>query len=155
MGGGGEAGPPWPPRTPTTLTRKKHRQIKLQLLLKYEYGQLIRRYSKSTLVIRGSWNRTKFPKNKIVTGKTPFFVICPFCTHHSICLIIGFCLGSFVWKWCVSSFGLSIKKRYSSFLKKVFIFQKNCFKVKSIENVSNFHWLSQENKPIPQTEGYF
>ena len=27
---------------------------------------------------------------RIVTGKTPFFVIGPFCTHHSICLNIGF-----------------------------------------------------------------
>ena len=24
------------------------------------------------------------------TGKTPFFVVRPFCTHHSICLNIGF-----------------------------------------------------------------
>ena len=29
-------------------------------------------------------------KNKVVTGKTPFFVIGPFCTHRSICLNIGF-----------------------------------------------------------------
>ena len=27
------------------------------------------------------------------------------------------------------------KKRYSTFLKKVFVFQKICFKVKSIEDV--------------------
>ena len=37
-------------------------------------------------------------KNKVVTGKTPFFVIGPFCTPHSICLNIGFWQGSFVWK---------------------------------------------------------
>ena len=24
-----------------------------------------------------------FSKNEVVTGKTPFFVIDPFCTHHS------------------------------------------------------------------------
>ena len=29
-------------------------------------------------------------KNKAVTGKTLFFVIGPFCTHHSNCLNIGF-----------------------------------------------------------------
>ena len=29
-------------------------------------------------------------KNKVVTGKTPFFVIGPFGGHHSICLSIGF-----------------------------------------------------------------
>ena len=40
------------------------------------------------LFIRGT--ETKFLKNKVVTGKTPFFVIGPFCTHHSICLNISF-----------------------------------------------------------------
>ena len=29
-------------------------------------------------------------KNKVVTGKTPLFVIGPFCSRHSICLNIGF-----------------------------------------------------------------
>ena len=29
-------------------------------------------------------------KNKLVAGKTPFFVIGPFCSHHFICLNIGF-----------------------------------------------------------------
>ena len=28
---------------------------------------------------------TKFSKNKVVTGNTPFFVIGPFRTSHSIC----------------------------------------------------------------------
>ena len=35
--------------------------------------------------------------------KTPFFVIDPFCTHHSICLKSGFWHDSFVWKRCVSN----------------------------------------------------
>ena len=51
------------------------------------------------LFITGSQTETKFQKNKVVTGKTPFFVIGPFCTHYSICLKIGFLCGSFVWKW--------------------------------------------------------
>ena len=42
------------------------------------------------LFMRGSWTETKFSKNKVVTGKTPFFVIVPFCTDHTICLNIGF-----------------------------------------------------------------
>ena len=50
---------------------------------------------------------------------------------------------------------LSTKKRSSSFLKMVFVFQKIYFKVKSIENVQNFHWLSHKNMPISQTESYF
>ena len=40
--------------------------------------------------------KQNFQKNKVVTGKTLFFVIGPFCTHHSICLNIGFCYISFV-----------------------------------------------------------
>ena len=31
-----------------------------------------------------------FQKNKVVTGKSPFFVIGQFRSHHSICLNIGF-----------------------------------------------------------------
>ena len=41
------------------------------------------------LFIRGSETETKFSKNKVVTGKTPFFVISPFCTNYPICLNIG------------------------------------------------------------------
>ena len=31
-----------------------------------------------------------FQKNKVVTGKTPLFVMAPFCSRHFICLNIGF-----------------------------------------------------------------
>ena len=34
--------------------------------------------------------KQNFRKRKVVTGKTLFFVIGPFCTPHSICLNIGF-----------------------------------------------------------------
>ena len=54
-----------------------------------------------------------FRKNKKVTGKTSFFVIGLSCTPHSICLNINFWL--------------------SSFLKKVFAFEKAGFKVKVIK----------------------
>ena len=37
-------------------------------------------------------------KNKVVTGKTPFSEIGPFCSYYSICLNIDFWCGSFVWK---------------------------------------------------------
>ena len=33
--------------------------------------------------------KQNFQKSKVVIGKTPFFVVHPFCTHHSICLNIG------------------------------------------------------------------
>ena len=39
---------------------------------------------------RGFSTETKFLKNVLVSGKTPFFMISPFCTLHSICLNIGF-----------------------------------------------------------------
>ena len=46
------------------------------------------------LCLRGFLSETKFSKKKKkkkkVTGKTPFFVIGPFCTHHSNYLDIGF-----------------------------------------------------------------
>ena len=31
-------------------------------------------------------------KNKVVPGKTPLFLICPFCTHHFIRFNIVFCM---------------------------------------------------------------
>ena len=34
--------------------------------------------------------KENFRKNKVVTGKTPFFVIGPSCTPNSSCLNIGF-----------------------------------------------------------------
>ena len=36
--------------------------------------------------------KQNFQKNKVITGKTPFFVIGPFCTHHSIFLNIDWLL---------------------------------------------------------------
>ena len=39
------------------------------------------------LSVGDSYSETK---KKVVAGKTPFFVIGPFCTSHSICLKIGF-----------------------------------------------------------------
>ena len=50
---------------------------------------------------------------------------------------------------------LSTKKRYSSFSKKVFVFQKTCFKVKVLKTFKILHWLSHKNMRISQTEGYF
>ena len=50
------------------------------------------------LFLRGSKTEANFPKYKVVTGKTPLFVICPFCSRYSICLNIGFGQSSFQWK---------------------------------------------------------
>ena len=69
-----------------------------------------------------------FKKNKVVSGTTPFFVIGPFFTPHSICLNVGFLWGTFA----LSNIILSTLKLYPSFLKKVFVFQRTCFKVKEL-----------------------
>ena len=45
----------------------------------------------------------------------------------------------------------STKKRYSNFLKKVFVFQKTCFKFKVLKTFK----ISSEKMPILQTDGYF
>ena len=55
-----------------------------------EYGYLRGWYIKSTLYTRFlNWNKI-LEKKKVVTGKTLFFVIGPFCTPRSICFNICF-----------------------------------------------------------------
>ena len=56
-------------------------------------------------------------------------MMAPFRTPHSVCLKIGFWQGNFVWKYALSFIAPWTKKSYSSFLKKVLVFQKTCFKV--------------------------
>ena len=84
------------------------------------------------LFIRGSLTETKFSKSSY--WQTPFFVIGTFCSHHFIfiCLDIGF------WYDAFSILLLSTKKRYSSFLKKVFIFQEIYFKAEVLKTFKIF-----------------
>ena len=70
--------------------------------------------------------------HQVVTDKTLFFVIGPFCTHHSICPNI-FWYGSLYGNDAFSILVLSTKNWYSSFLKKVFVFQIFYFKVKVLK----------------------
>ena len=77
-----------------------------------------------------------FPKNEVVTGKSPLFVIGPFCSHHPICLNIG--RAVFNGNGVVLILVASTEKRYSSFLKKVFALQKICFKVKVLKTFETF-----------------
>ena len=58
----------------------------------------------SQMFFTGFYAQTSFQikkTNKVVSGKTPFFVIGPFCTPDSVCINTGFWQGSFVWKCCV------------------------------------------------------
>ena len=85
----------------TILTGKNHRAIKLQRLRKvriWAFGSLVHQIKSWQDVFKLTQN---LQKNKAVTGRTPFFLISPFCSHHFICLNIGFWYGSYVWKWCV------------------------------------------------------
>ena len=47
------------------------------------------------------------------------------------------------------------KKRYSSFLKRVCIFQKQCFKVEILKTLEISGDCHQKNMPISKAEGYF
>ena len=109
------------------LAGKKHPQIKTQRFRKiwtWIFGWLVHQIISLYKILELKQN---FLKNKVVTGKTPFFAIGPLHTLHSICLKIGFWQSSFVWK-CILV--LSTKKRYSCVLKRVCVFQKFFFKVK-------------------------
>ena len=67
----------------------------------YEYGHLGCCYIKCT-VYKRFLNWTKYSKKKKISYcQTPFFVMGPFCTPHSICLNISFWYDSFVWKYYV------------------------------------------------------
>ena len=92
-----------------TLTGKKNLQIKLQCFRKawiWTFRWLVHQINSLYEVHTPKLN---FRKNKVVTGKTPFFVIGSFCTPHSICLNIGFWQISFVWKWCAFSLYSQLK----------------------------------------------
>ena len=68
-------------------------------------------------------------------------MICPFCSPHSICLNIGFWQSSFAVLYgnvMLSILVLSTKKQYSSFLKRVCVFQKMYFKVKVLKSFNIF-----------------
>ena len=104
---------------------------------------------------RGSYTKAKFSKNKVVTDKTPFFVIDPYCTPYSMCVNIGLGRAVLYGNISFSILILPTKKRYSSFLKKVlFFWRKFVSKLKHWKR-SKSHWFSYKNKPICQTEGHF
>ena len=65
--------------------------------------------------LAGSYTEIKFQKNKVVTGKTPFCVVDPFCTPHSICLSIGFWEYSFIRKFYAFNLSILHYKNYTPF----------------------------------------
>ena len=72
--------------------------------------------------------KQNFRENKVATGKTSFFVLIIL-----FVLTLTFDMALLYGNDVFSILALSTKKRYSSFLKKVFVFQKMCFKVKVLK----------------------
>ena len=117
------------------LTGEKHRQINSSAYKKYQDGHLCCWYIKLILykwLLK--WIKI-FEKNEAATGKTPFFAIGPFCTHQSICLNITLAcdIAILYENDAFLILELWVKKRCSGFLKKVFVLQKICFKVKVLK----------------------
>ena len=111
------------------LTAKTNPQVKLKVLLKSINMYIWAIGILNQLFIRGSYTQIKFQKNEVVSGESPFFVIGPFCTSHSIltlafdwAVLYGNVACSFVVHWT--------KKLYSSFLRKVLVFQKTFLKLR-------------------------
>ena len=71
-----------------------------------------------------NWNKI-FKKNGVVTGETLFFI--------SIALTLVSDRAVLYQNIAFPILGLSTKKQYSNVLKKLFIFQKICFKVKVLK----------------------
>ena len=86
--------------------------------------------------------KLNFQKNKVITGKTEFFVTGLF----RVLFVLTFAFDKAVLHGNIvlSIEVLSSNKRYPSFSRKPFIFQKTCF---SIEYVQNNRW--QPHKKIP------
>ena len=79
--------------------------------------------------------KQNFQENRVVTIKTPFFLIGPLLTPYSKCLDIGFWQGNFVWKCC--------------------IFNLSAFNLKKVLQLFEKGFRFPENMPISQTEGDF
>ena len=119
------------------LKGKKRPKSKLQRSRKIQiwtFGSLVHQINSFQKIIKVE---QIFQKNKVVTGKSPLFIISPFYSRHSICLI-RIWQSSFEWKWCVFNLVVSTKKWCSSFLEKVFVFQKICFKAKVLKTFETF-----------------
>ena len=93
---------------------------------KYEYGYLDSWYIKSTF-IKGSYIKINFQKNKVLSGKNPFFVIRLLGISHYVFLALPSDRVVLYGNFASSILLLSTKKQYSSFLKKAFVFQKYAF----------------------------
>ena len=64
--------------------------------------------------LRDFCTQIKFSLNKVISGKTLFFPVGPYCSPHSICLDTDFKKGSFSLKYCILVLNLKmvLQKRH-------------------------------------------
>ena len=111
------------------LTGKKHPQIKLQRFRKlwiWTFGWLLHQ---TNFLYEALKLKQNFRKNKVVTGKTRFFVIGPFVLPILFVLTLASGRAVLCGHVAFSILVLSTKKWFSSFVKGVCVLQKTCFKV--------------------------
>ena len=117
------------------LTGKKHPKVKLQRFWKvriWTFGWLLHQINSIYEVPKLKQN---FRKRKVVTGKTPFFVIGQFCTPIPFILTLASDKAVLQGNVMLSIVVLLTKKWSSSFLKSVCIFQKIYFKVEVLKSL--------------------
>ena len=91
-----------------------------------------------------NWNKI-FKKNKVVIGKTPFFVIGAFHPPHTFCIALAFDKAVLYENVVVSV--VPTKKWSPSFFEKDFRPSENLFQIWSIGNFHSFQWLPHRNMP--------
>ena len=105
---------------------------------KYEYGHLVRWYIKSTLYKRFlNWDNI-FKKIKQLLAKLRSLWQIHFILTILFVLILASDMPVLYRNYDFSILAHSTKKRYSTFSKKVFVFQKICFKVKVLKTFETF-----------------
>ena len=94
---------------------------------KYEYEPLGSWYIKSTFCKRFAFRNTTFLKNKVVVKLGSLWY-----AHFvlPILFLLAVSRAVFLWNFPFSTVTFITKNQYSSFLKKVFLFQKICFEGK-------------------------
>ena len=92
----------------------------------------------SQVFITGCYCQINVLKNKVVRGKkSPFFVIGPSCTPHSICLHIGFWQDRFVWDHSFSTYAKFSWKLTFLNPRHAHVFQKTRFRVLEAFKISS------------------
>ena len=104
---------------------------------KYEYGYLgnCSNWYIESIIYTTFLLYFNFKEKKAVSGKTPFFLICPFCTSYLIWLLRGqFCMEMFRFQLQYSQL-----KNSNPVFERFEFFNKTCFKVKVLKTFKIFN----------------